>query len=114
MFDDDLASRVRGLLLTRDDVSEQRMFGGLAFLVHGNMAVAASGLGGLMVRVPPGRTAELLAEPGAAPMEMRGRTMNGWLRVDAGAVADPDELEHWVRLGVEHAATLPAKATAAS
>ncbi|MDM7830887.1 TfoX/Sxy family protein [Cellulomonas edaphi] len=109
MFDDDLARRIRPLVSRRDDVVEKKMFGGLAFLVGGHMAVAASGRGGLMVRVPPERHDELLAEPGAAPMEMRGRSTPGWLRVEAGAVEDDDELAHWVGIGVDHAGSLPPK-----
>ena len=106
MLDEDLALRVRRLLTARDDVTEMRTFGGLAFLVGGRMAVAASGRGGLMVRVPPARTAELLTEPGTRPMEMRGRETKGWIRVDAGAAQDDDELARWVAIGVEQASTL--------
>jgi TfoX/Sxy family transcriptional regulator of competence genes len=105
MFDEDLAARVRHLLTTRADVTEKRMFGGLAFIVAGHMAVAASGHGGLMVRVPPERTAELLAEPGTRPMEMRGTHTKGWIRVDGGAAQDDDELARWVAIGVEQAST---------
>jgi hypothetical protein len=85
------------------------MFGGLAFLIGGNMAVAASGQGGLMLRVDPDETDALAAEPHAGPMEMRGRTMHGWLRVDDEGVATDDALEPWVRRGVATARSLPPK-----
>ncbi|ROS23164.1 TfoX/Sxy family protein [Cellulomonas sp. PhB150] len=106
MFDQVLADRVRPLLASQPDVSERRMFGGLAFLVGGSMAVAVSSHGGLMVRVAPDETAELLREPGTSPMEMRGRPMKGWIRVDAGAAQDDDELARWVTLGVARADAL--------
>jgi len=109
-YDEELAERIRDVLGAEPDVSEMRMFGGLAFLVAGNMAVAASGQGGLMVRVDPEETEALLAEPHAAPFEMRGRQMNGWLRVDAEGVAIEAELEPWVERGVEYARSLPPKA----
>ena len=85
------------------------MFGGLAFLVHGHMAVAASGQGGLMVRCDPAMTAELLTEPGATEFEMRGRGMKGWLRVDDAVVADEADLQRWVDVGVEYVTSLPPK-----
>src|SRR5215216_7879448 len=81
-YDEDLANRIRELIAGEPDVTEQRMFGGLAFLVAGNMSVAASGQGRLMVRVDPRDTDTLLAKPHAQPFEMRGRAMQGWLRVD--------------------------------
>jgi len=109
-YDEELAERIRDVLGAEPDVSEMRMFGGLAFLVAGNMAVAASGQGGLMVRVDPEETEALLAEPHAVPFEMRGRQMNGWLRVDAEGVATEAELEPWVERGVEYARSLPPKA----
>ncbi len=85
------------------------MFGGLAFLVGGNMSVAASGQGGLMVRVDPGETDVLLAKPHAQPFEMRGRAIQGWLRIDAAGVRTNRQLEPWVWRGVAYARTLPAK-----
>ena len=85
------------------------MFGGLAFLVAGNMAVAASGQGGLMVRIDPGETDALLRKPHARPIEMRGRPMDGWLRVDAEGVRTKRQLEPWVKRGVAHARSLPPK-----
>lgn len=108
-YDEELADRIRGRLAGDPDVTEQRMFGGLAFLVHGNMAVAASGQGGLMVRVDPGSSSAFLDEPGVAPMEMRGRSMKGWLRVDTSAVATAEALSRWVNEGVAYARTLPRK-----
>jgi hypothetical protein len=90
-------------------VTEKRMFGGLAFLVGGNMSVAASGQGGLMVRVEPDDTDALVAKPHARRFEMRGREMQGWLRVDADGVGTKRELEPWVRRGVAYARSLPAK-----
>jgi TfoX/Sxy family transcriptional regulator of competence genes len=110
-FDEQLADRIRASVGDEAAaVTEQRMFGGLAFLVGGNMAVAASGQGGLLVRVDPQRGDELIAGRGAAPMEMRGRPMTGWLRVEADAVRTKRQLDRWVRIGVEYAASLPAKA----
>ena len=90
-------------------VTEQRMFGGLAFLVGGNMAVAASGQGGLMVRVAPEETETLVREPHARPFEMRGREMRGWLRIDPEGVRTKRQLEPWVKRGVAYARSLPAK-----
>jgi TfoX/Sxy family transcriptional regulator of competence genes len=108
-YDADLADRIRELLADERNVTEQRMFGGLAFLVRGNMAVAASGQGGILVRVDPDRSEKLLATKGVRPMEMRGRAMNGWLRVDADTVRTKRQLAKWVGLGREYARTLPAK-----
>src|SRR4051812_44788134 len=108
-YDEDLANRIRELMADEPGVTEMRMFGGLAFLLGGHMAVAASGQGGLMVRVDPDETEALLAEPGAQPFEMRGREMQGWLRVDAERVDTQTELEPWVRRGVAYARSLPPK-----
>ena len=108
-YDEELAARIRALLAGEPDVSEQRMFGGLAFLVGGNMAVAASGQGGLMVRLDPADADALLDEPHAAPFEMRGRPARGWLRVAAEGVEDERGLAPWVQRGVAHARTLPPK-----
>ncbi len=107
--DEDLASRIRELIAGEPDVTERRMFGGLAFLVGGNMSVAASGQGGLMVRVDPVDTDALLAKAHARPLEMRGRRMRGWLRVDAEGVRTKRQLAPWVRRGVAYARSLPAK-----
>ena len=108
-YDADLANRIRELVAGEPGVSEQRMFGGLAFLVGGNMSVAASGQGGLMVRVDPDETDALVAQPHARPFEMRGREMKGWLRVDAEGVRTRRQLESWVRRGVAYARELPPK-----
>ena len=108
-YDEDLAERVRLAIADEPDVTEKRMFGGLAFLVGGKMAVAASGQGGLMVRIDPEETDALLARPHARPFEMRDRPVEGWLRVDAEGVGSRGELESWVALGVAYARSLPAK-----
>lgn len=108
-YDEDLANRIRELVAAEDGVAERRMFGGLAFLVGGNMAVAASGQGGLMVRCPPEETDALVARPGARPFEMRGREMDGWLRIDAAAVNSLAALRPWVEVGVAYARSLPPK-----
>jgi TfoX/Sxy family transcriptional regulator of competence genes len=108
-YDEKLADRIRDLLPDDADVTEQKMFGGLAFLVGGNMAVAASGQGGLMVRVDPAESDALVARSNARPMEMRGRTMAGWLRVDTEDVRTKAQLAKWVKTGVAYAGSLPAK-----
>jgi TfoX/Sxy family transcriptional regulator of competence genes len=108
-YDEDLARRVRELVGDDADVTERRMFGGLAFLAGGSLAVAASGKGGLMVRVEPAETDALLAEPGVGVFEMRGRPLDGWVRVDADAVRTMPQLEAWVQRGVGYARSLPPK-----
>jgi TfoX/Sxy family transcriptional regulator of competence genes len=108
-YDEDLANRIRELMASEPDVTEMRMFGGLAFLVGGNMSVAASGQGSLMVRVDPDETDALLAKPHARPFEMRGREMQGWLRVDGEGLRTKRQLAPWVRRGVTYARSLPAK-----
>jgi TfoX/Sxy family transcriptional regulator of competence genes len=108
-YDDELAERVREVVQSTDALSEKRMFGGLAFLINGNMAVSASGQGGLLVRVDPAMTEDLVAKPRAQRFEMRGREMDGWLRVDADASMTDDQLEQWVKLGVTYAQSLPPK-----
>ena len=108
-YDAQLADRIRDLVAAEPGVREQRMFGGLAFLVEGNMAVAASGQGGVLVRVDPESAEPLLADPHVSPMEMRGRELRGWLRVEAGAVESDAQLEPWVRRGVAYARSLPPK-----
>jgi hypothetical protein len=108
-YDEDLANRIRELLAAEAGVTEKKMFGGLAFLVGGNMAVAASGQGGLMVRVAPEETEALLGRPHARRFEMRGRSMDGWLRVDDEGVRTKRQLEPWVRRGVGYARSLPSK-----
>ena len=108
-YDEDLANRIRELIAAEGGVTETKMFGGLAFLIGGNMAVAASGRGGLMVRVAPEETEKLVAKPHASPMVMRGREMQGWLRVDEGGVRTKRQLEPWVKRGVTYARSLPPK-----
>jgi TfoX N-terminal domain len=108
-YDEDLAGLIRELIGSEPRLTEQKMFGGLAFLLDGNMAVAASGQGGLMVRVDPGETETLLGKAHAQPFEMRGRPMRGWLRVDAEGVRTKPQLEPWVKRGVAYARSLPAK-----
>jgi hypothetical protein len=108
-YDEDLANRIRELIAGGPDVTEQRMFGGLAFLVAGNMSVAASGQGGLMVRVDPEETAALLTRRHVQPFEMRGRAMQGWLRVEPEGVRTKRQLEPWVKRGVAYARSLPPK-----
>jgi TfoX/Sxy family transcriptional regulator of competence genes len=108
-YDEDLANRIRELIAGDPNVTEQRMFGGLAFLVGGHMSVAASGQGGLMVRVDPKDTESLLTKPHARPFEMRGRAMQGWLRVDPEGLRTKRQLEPWVRRGVTYARSLPPK-----
>ena len=108
-YDEELADRIRELVSGESDLSEQRMFGGLAFLIGGNMAIGASGQGGILVRVDREQSDELVATTSARPMEMRGRQMSGWLRVDAGDVRTKRELARWVKLGTAYARSLPAK-----
>ena len=108
-YDEDLANRIRELIAAEADVTEQPMFGGLAFLVGGHMSVAASREGGLMVRFDPDESDALLAKPHTRPFEMRGRALDGWLRVDPEGLGTKRGLEPWVRRGVAYARSLPAK-----
>jgi TfoX/Sxy family transcriptional regulator of competence genes len=109
-YDIDLANRVRELLAAAGgSVDEKAMFGGLAFLINGNMAVAVSGKGGLMVRVPPAETEKLLARPHVEPMVMAGRETRGWLRVSADGVKSRRQLQGWVQRGAGYAGGLPPK-----
>jgi len=108
-YDEDLAKRIRELVAGQPGVTAQKMFGGLAFLVGGNMAVAASGHGGIMVRVDPAKSDQIVAKSAARPMVMRGREMQGWLRVDADDVRTKRQLVKWVDLGTGFARTLPPK-----
>jgi TfoX/Sxy family transcriptional regulator of competence genes len=107
-YDEELAARIRDLLADEAGVAEKKMFGGLAFLVNGNMAVAASGQGGLLVRVDPAESAELIETTPATEMEMRGRSMAGWLRLEPLEL-ESNELVPWVNRGVAYARSLPAK-----
>jgi TfoX/Sxy family transcriptional regulator of competence genes len=108
-YDEQLAGRIRDLIATEPGLSEQKMFGGLAFLVGGNMAIAASGQGGLLVHVDPAESERLVASSHARPFEMRGREMKGWLRVDTEHVRTRRQLEPWVERGAAYARSLPAK-----
>ena len=108
-YDEDLANRIRELISSEEGLTEKKMFGGLAFLVGGNMAIAASGEGGILVRVDPDETQSLVAKTPAEVMVMRGRPMEGWLRVPAENVRTKRALAPWVKRGTEYAASLPAK-----
>ncbi len=108
-YDETLAARIRELIHDQANVREQKMFGGLAFLIGGNMAVAVSGQGGIMVRADPAESEGWVAGGAAEPMEMRGRPMAGWLRVQAEAVRTDDALAEWVDRGVAYASSLPVK-----
>jgi hypothetical protein len=108
-YDEDLADRLRVALSDVDGVTEKKMFGGLAFLVRGHMAVAASGAGGLLLRCDPAESEQLIAADGVGRFEMRGREMDGWLGVEPAAITDDAALARWVQVGVTYVETLPAK-----
>ena len=108
-YDEDLAERIRERVAAEDGLTERRMFGGLAFLINGNMAVSASGQGGMMLRVDPAQTERLVRAPHARRFEMRGREMDGWLRIDPDALGTDADLTHWVTLCVTYARSLPPK-----
>lgn len=108
-YDEDLADRIRELLADRRDLSEQKMFGGLGFLVGGKLAIAASGQGGILVRADPAQSDKLVQTTPAEVAVMQGRPMAGWLRVAAHEVATRRQLEKWVKVGSGYAASLPAK-----
>ena len=108
-YDEALAARIRDRIGATPGLSEKKMFGGLAFLIGGNMAVAASGQGGILVRVDPGESDALVASTPAEPMEMRGKQMAGWLRVSTDDVSSDPALAEWVERGVGYARSLPAK-----
>jgi TfoX/Sxy family transcriptional regulator of competence genes len=110
-YDEELAARIRELVGDKPLLTEQKMFGGLAFLIGGNMAVAASGQGGLLVRVDPEASERLLTTTPAEPMEMRGRPMRGWLRVADEHVQTQHQLGKWIDLGISFAGSLPVKST---
>jgi hypothetical protein len=111
-YDEELAARIRELVAAEPALTEKKMFGGLAFLIGGNMAIAASGQGGVLVHVDPDQGDSLIAKTSARPMEMRGKEMAGWLRVDAGDVKTKRQLTKWVDVGTAYARSLPAKKTA--
>ncbi len=108
-YDEDLAARIRELVAGEQGLTEKKMFGGLAFLINGNMSVSASGQGGLLLRVDPEQTDALLEKPHAEEFVMRGRAMQGWLRVAPEGVTTKRELQRWVGRGVSYARSLPAK-----
>ncbi|MGH3412184.1 MAG: TfoX/Sxy family protein [Marmoricola sp.] len=108
-YDEDLADRIRGAVQHVGGVTEKPMFGGLAFLIGGNLAVAASGQGGVMLRCDPSQTDELARTDGVARMVMRGREMDGWLRIAPDVVATDEALQRWVDVGVGYAGSLPPK-----
>ena len=108
-FDEALAERIRELVAGEPNLTEKKMFGGLAFLVGGNMAVAASGQGGVLVRCDPAQSDALVAKTDARLFEMRGREMQGWLRVDDEHVRTKRQLEKWTKVGTAYARSLPPK-----
>ena len=108
-YDEELAGRIRELVGSEHALTEKKMFGGLGFLIGGNMAIAASWQGGLLVRVDPDQSDELVETTPARPMEMRGREMTGWLRVASDDVREQPELARWVELGTTYAKSLPPK-----
>jgi TfoX/Sxy family transcriptional regulator of competence genes len=108
-YDEDLAQRIRARVAMQHGLTEKKMFGGLAFLIGGNMAIAASGQGGILVRVGPASSEKLASTTAASVAVMRGRPMPGWLRVDAEHLATARELGKWVDRGVAFARSLPAK-----
>jgi TfoX-like protein len=108
-YDEELAQRIRELVGDEPGLTEQKMFGGLAFLIGGNMAIAASGQGGILVRADPEQSDELVEATTASVMVMRGREMQGWLRVAAEDVSSTDELAKWVDVGTAYARSLPAR-----
>lgn len=108
-YDEGLAARIRDMVQGEPGLTEKRMFGGLAFLVHGNMAVSASGQGGMLLRVDPELTESLVDGQRVRRFEMRGREMDGWLRVDTEAVDADEDLRSWVEHGLAYARSLPPK-----
>jgi hypothetical protein len=108
-YDEVLAQRIHDLLDGEAGLTSKKMFGGLGFMLDGHMAVAAGSSGSLMVRADPAQGEEWVDGESVRPMEMRGRTMHGWLLVDAAAVATDDQLRVWVDRGVAHVRTLPPK-----
>jgi TfoX/Sxy family transcriptional regulator of competence genes len=108
-YDEDLAERIRDIVFDEPGLTEKRMFGGLAFLINGNMAVSASGQGGLLLRVDPADTTKLVERPEASRFVMRNREMDGWLRIDSTELTTKRQLKSWVSRGVSYARSLPAK-----
>jgi TfoX N-terminal domain len=108
-YDEELADRLREALQGEAGLTEKRMFGGLAFMINGNMAVSASSKGGLLLRVDPTETDTLVKQPHVGRFEMRGREMDGWVRVDPKAIETDEQLLRWVTVGVTYARSLPPK-----
>jgi TfoX N-terminal domain len=108
-YDEVLAGRIRDLIGPDPELTEKKMFGGLAFLIRGHMAISASGQGGVLVHVDPARTGELIAATAATVAVMQGREMPGWLRVGADHLATDADLSPWVEIGIGHARSLPPK-----
>lgn len=108
-YDEDLAERMRELLTGEPGLSEKRMFGGLAFLIGGNMAIAASGQGGALVRVDPAESDAIVDSSPATPAVMRGRPMQGWLHVEPEHLRTSRQVARWVELGSAYARSLPPK-----
>ncbi len=108
-YDEELADRIRSVIVEPAGVTERAMFGALGFMADGRLAVSAGSQGDLLVRVDPAQTESLVAGDGAARYEMRGRAMNGWLHVRAEAVLTDDQLQRWVEIGLAYARSLPPK-----
>ena len=108
-YDEDLANRIRELLAGEADLTERKMFGGLAYLLGGHMALAAGGEGGIMVRVDPAAAADLSRGAGVRFMEMGGRQLRGWLRIEADGLRTKRQLARWVALGTAYVRSLPPK-----
>jgi TfoX/Sxy family transcriptional regulator of competence genes len=108
-YDLDLADRIRELVAGENGLTEKRMFGGLAFLINGNMAVSVSGRGGVMLRCDPATSAQYVSPPHVERMAMRGREMDGWLHVDSAVLHADTDLRRWVRIGINYAKSLPSK-----
>lgn len=108
-YDEELADRIRALAVDEPDMAEKKMFGGLGFILDGNMAFAASGRGGLMVRINPQDADRLTLGEGVERFEMKGRKMNGWLHVDLTQLAEDEQLSEWMSVGIDFAMTLPPK-----
>ncbi len=111
-YDEDLATRIRDLIGPDPELTEKKMFGGLAFLIRGHMAISASGQGGVLVHVDPERSGDLVATTKAMTAVMQGREMPGWLRVSPEDLASDDDLSRWVDIGIGHAQSLPPKQAA--
>ena len=108
-YDESLAERIRELTVDEPPLTEKKMFGGLGFMLDGNMAVTASSRGGLMVRINPDDGDRFTAKPGVELMEMKGRRMKGWLHIDAAQLTSDETLSEWLSVGLDFAATLPPK-----